>query len=65
MGAYWIIPVVSLHISYVFALVGFTGAVRHIDFRFDELRDLWRGILVSASSIGTRFSSSTRLFNFS
>ncbi|KAG2708005.1 hypothetical protein I3760_05G171800 [Carya illinoinensis] len=51
MGAYWIIPVVSLHISYVFALVGFTGAVRHIDFRFDELRDLWRGILVSASSI--------------
>ncbi|KAF5450170.1 hypothetical protein F2P56_030542 [Juglans regia] len=52
MGAHWIIPVVSLHTSYVSALVGFTGAVRHIDFRFDELRDLWRGILVSASSIG-------------
>ncbi|KAG6713793.1 hypothetical protein I3842_05G171600 [Carya illinoinensis] len=33
------------------AAFGFTGAVRHIDFRFDELRDLWRGILVSASSI--------------
>ncbi|XP_041012207.1 regulator of G-protein signaling 1 [Juglans microcarpa x Juglans regia] len=52
MGAHWIIPVISLHTSYVSALVGFTGAVRHIDFRFDELRDLWRGILVSASSIG-------------
>ncbi|XP_024023940.1 regulator of G-protein signaling 1 [Morus notabilis] len=48
----WIVPVTSLHTLYVIALVGFTGAVRHIEFRFDELRDLWHGILVSASSIG-------------
>lgn len=52
MGFQWIIPVVSLHTLSIIALVGFTGAIRHIDFRFDELRDLWHGILVSASSIG-------------
>ncbi|KAJ7957647.1 regulator of G-protein signaling 1 [Quillaja saponaria] len=52
MGTWWIIPVVSLHTLYVAALIGFTRAVRHIEFRFNELRDLWRGILLSASSIG-------------
>ncbi|KAH7515611.1 hypothetical protein FEM48_Zijuj10G0044900 [Ziziphus jujuba var. spinosa] len=52
MGTWWIIPVVCLHTLYVATLVGFTAAIRHIEFRFDELRDLWRGILVSASTIG-------------
>ncbi|KAM7269037.1 hypothetical protein ACFE04_024534 [Oxalis oulophora] len=33
-------------------LVGFTAAIRHIEFRFDELKELWRGILVSGSAIG-------------
>lgn len=55
MGFHWIIPIVSLHTLYVIALVGFTGAIRHIEFRFDEVRDLWHGILVSASSIGRIF----------
>lgn len=55
MGAYFILPVLCLHASYVAALVGFTGAIRHVEFRFDELKDLWQGILVSASSIGTLF----------
>ncbi|XP_052204945.1 regulator of G-protein signaling 1 isoform X2 [Diospyros lotus] len=48
----WTIPVVCFHALYVAALVGFTGAIRHIEFRFHELRDLWRGIFVSTSSIG-------------
>ncbi|XWS63775.1 hypothetical protein CRYUN_Cryun06bG0130700 [Craigia yunnanensis] len=52
LGTYWIIPVVCLHTLYVAVLVGFAGAIRHIEFRFDELRDLWQGILVSASLIG-------------
>ncbi|WCJ38638.1 G-protein coupled receptors GTPase activators [Euphorbia peplus] len=52
MGTYWIIPVVSLHTTYIACLVGFAGAIRHIEFRFDELKDLWQGILVSASSVG-------------
>ncbi|KAM1303723.1 hypothetical protein ACFX13_021661 [Malus domestica] len=52
VGTQWIIPDMSLHALYVAILVGFTGAIRHIEFRFDELRDLWQGILVSASSIG-------------
>ncbi|XP_024933877.3 regulator of G-protein signaling 1 [Ziziphus jujuba] len=52
MGTWWIIPVVCLHTLYVATLVGFTAAIRHIEFRFDELRDLWRGILISASTIG-------------
>ncbi|CAL5338225.1 unnamed protein product [Camellia sinensis] len=52
MRTQWIIPVVCLHALYVAALVGFTGAIRHIQFRFHELKDLWRGILVSTSAIG-------------
>ncbi|KAI3452634.1 hypothetical protein Pfo_009298 [Paulownia fortunei] len=52
MGTRWIIPVICLHALYVAALVGFTGAVRHIEFRFHELKDLRRGILVSTCSIG-------------
>ncbi|XP_027336409.1 regulator of G-protein signaling 1 [Abrus precatorius] len=51
MRAQWTIPVVCLHSLYVATLVGVTAAVHHIEFRFDELRDLWRGILVSAVSI--------------
>ncbi|XP_010556357.1 PREDICTED: regulator of G-protein signaling 1 [Tarenaya hassleriana] len=52
MGVKWTLPVVGFHALYVLALVAFTRAIRHIEFRFDELRDLWQGILVSASSIG-------------
>lgn len=52
MGTQWIIPVICLHALYIAALVGFTGAIQHIEFRFHELKDLWRGILVSACSIG-------------
>ncbi|XP_061370001.1 regulator of G-protein signaling 1 [Gastrolobium bilobum] len=51
MGVQWTIPFVCLHTLYVATLVGVTAAVHHIEFRFDELRDLWRGILVSAVSI--------------
>jgi len=55
MRAQWTIPVISLHALYIAILVGVTTAVHHIEFRFDELKDLWRGILVSAVSIGTPF----------
>jgi hypothetical protein len=55
MSAQWTIPVAILHSLYVATLVGVTAAVHHIQFRFDELRDLWRGILVSSVSIGTLF----------
>ncbi|GFP88332.1 regulator of G-protein signaling 1 [Phtheirospermum japonicum] len=51
MGTLWIIPIMCLHASYVAAMVGFTGAIRHIEFRFQELKDLWRGILVSTCCI--------------
>ncbi|XWS34665.1 hypothetical protein CRYUN_Cryun21dG0057100 [Craigia yunnanensis] len=57
MGNYWIIPVVCLHALYVAVLFRFTGAIRHIEFRFDELRDLRQGILVSASLIGVWVSA--------
>lgn len=56
MGTQWIIPVICLHALYIAALVGFTGAIQHVEFRFHELKDLWRGILVSACSIGTNWS---------
>lgn len=52
MGTRWIIPVMGLHALYVVALIAFTGAMHHVEFRFHELKDLWRGILVSAASIG-------------
>ncbi|KAL3636431.1 G-protein signaling regulator protein [Castilleja foliolosa] len=52
MGILWIIPIMCLHASYVAAMIGFTGAIRHIEFRFQELKDLWRGILVSSCCIG-------------
>lgn len=52
MGLRWTFPVAGLHALYVIALVAFTRAIRHVEFRFDELRDLWKGILVSATSIG-------------
>lgn len=52
MGVRWIIPVISLHAIYVATLIGFTGAIHHIEFRFQELKALWRGILVSTASIG-------------
>ncbi|XP_047307509.1 regulator of G-protein signaling 1 isoform X2 [Impatiens glandulifera] len=48
----WIIPIVSLHGLYIVGLIAFTRAIHHVEFRFHELKDLWRGILVSASSIG-------------
>ncbi|XP_010502507.1 PREDICTED: regulator of G-protein signaling 1 [Camelina sativa] len=51
MGPRWTFPVAGLHAFYVLALIAFTRAVRHVEFRFDELRDLWKGILVSATSI--------------
>lgn len=57
LGTYWIFPVVCLHALYVAVLVGFTGAIRHIEFRFDEFRDLWQGILVSALLIGVWVSA--------
>ncbi|CAH9117358.1 unnamed protein product [Cuscuta europaea] len=52
MRIQWIIPVISLHALYVATVIGFTGAVRHIKFRFEELKALWRGILVSTASLG-------------
>ncbi|KAL3644464.1 G-protein signaling regulator protein [Castilleja foliolosa] len=52
MGSLWIIPIMCLHALYVVAMVGFTGAIRHIEFRFQELKDLWRGILFSTFCVG-------------
>uniref|UniRef100_A0A2P2JVA7 Uncharacterized protein n=1 Tax=Rhizophora mucronata TaxID=61149 RepID=A0A2P2JVA7_RHIMU len=48
-----LIPVVCLHTFYVAVLIGFTWTIRHIEFRFDEVKDLLKGILVLTSSIGT------------
>lgn len=58
----WIIPVICLHALYVAALVCITRAIHHIDFRFREVKDLWRGILVSTSSIGKLLSAFAFLF---
>ncbi|KAK6930904.1 RGS domain [Dillenia turbinata] len=51
MKTLWIIPATCLHAFYVIPLVGYTAAIRHIEFRFHEVKDLWRGILVAAASV--------------
>ncbi|KAL9246549.1 hypothetical protein vseg_020067 [Gypsophila vaccaria] len=48
----WTIPVAILHSLYVVILVCLTRSIRHVDFRFHELKDLWRGVLVSSISVG-------------
>ncbi|XP_055810430.1 regulator of G-protein signaling 1 [Solanum dulcamara] len=52
LGTLCIILVMGLHALYVVALIAFAGALHHVEFRFHELKDLWRGILVSSASIG-------------
>lgn len=52
MRTKWTIPFVCLHVLYIASLVAFTRAIRHIEFRFHELKDLWRGIIVSTSALG-------------
>ncbi|XP_043687159.1 regulator of G-protein signaling 1-like isoform X2 [Telopea speciosissima] len=52
MRSQWTIPVVCLHILYVTAMVGITRALQHIEFRFHEFKDLLKGIIVSAFSVG-------------
>lgn len=41
-----------LHSVYVVAFVGLTRSIQHVNFRFDELKDLWRGVVVSTLSVG-------------
>ncbi|KAL8138169.1 hypothetical protein V2J09_004170 [Rumex salicifolius] len=52
MSAWWIIPIACVHSLYVAMLMGFTKAIQHVEFRFHELKDLWRGVLVSVLSVG-------------
>ncbi|MQM22044.1 hypothetical protein Taro_055092 [Colocasia esculenta] len=52
MRTQWIVPVVCLHMLYVAVLFGVAHAVRHIEFRFHEFKDLLRGIIVSTIAIG-------------
>ncbi|XP_024989777.1 regulator of G-protein signaling 1 [Cynara cardunculus var. scolymus] len=52
MGTRWAVPYVCFPVFYIAALIGITGAIHHIEFRFDELKDLWRAILVTVFSIG-------------
>ncbi|KAI3696466.1 hypothetical protein L1987_79482 [Smallanthus sonchifolius] len=52
MGAQWIVPYMCLPVLYIAVLVCITGAIHHIEFKFDELKDLWRAILVTMFSVG-------------
>ncbi|XP_010682380.2 regulator of G-protein signaling 1 isoform X1 [Beta vulgaris subsp. vulgaris] len=51
MSAQWVAPLMVLHSLYVVIFVGFTWSIQHVNFRFDELKDLWRGVLVSTFSV--------------
>ncbi|XP_008796039.2 regulator of G-protein signaling 1 isoform X2 [Phoenix dactylifera] len=52
MRTQWVIPVVCIHAFYIAALIGVTRAVRHIEFRFHEFKDLLQGIIVSSIAVG-------------
>ncbi|KNA20683.1 hypothetical protein SOVF_049790 isoform A [Spinacia oleracea] len=51
MSARWVTPMMVLHSVYVVAFVGLTRSIQHVNFRFDELKDLWRGVVVSTLSV--------------
>ncbi|KAL2903492.1 Regulator of G-protein signaling 1 [Bienertia sinuspersici] len=51
MSAQWVAPLMVLHSIYVVIFVGLTRSIQHVNFRFDELTDLWRGVLVSTLSV--------------
>ncbi|XP_058093840.1 regulator of G-protein signaling 1 isoform X2 [Magnolia sinica] len=52
MRSQWVIPIICLHALYIVALVGITRAIRHIEFRFREFKDLLLGIIMSSTCIG-------------
>ncbi|KAJ0537396.1 hypothetical protein HanHA300_Chr08g0263011 [Helianthus annuus] len=52
MGTEWAVPYMGFPVLYTAALVCVTKAIHHIEFKFHELKDLWRGILVTVFSIG-------------
>ncbi|KAK1415793.1 hypothetical protein QVD17_31580 [Tagetes erecta] len=52
MGTQWAVPYMCFPVLYTAALVCITRAIHHIEFKFHELKDLWRGILVTVFSIG-------------
>lgn len=51
MPTQWAVPYICFPLFYIAALVVITGAIHHIEFKFDELKDLWRAILVTVFSI--------------
>ncbi|KAI3817496.1 hypothetical protein L1987_11288 [Smallanthus sonchifolius] len=52
-GTHWAVLYTCFPVLYTVALVYITTAIHHIEFKFHELKDLWRGILVTVFSIGT------------
>ncbi|XP_071714440.1 regulator of G-protein signaling 1 [Rutidosis leptorrhynchoides] len=50
-GSRWAVPYMCFPVLYIAALVGITGAIHHIEFKFNELKDLWRAILATVLSV--------------
>lgn len=48
----WVIPIAIIHGLYVAVLLGVTRSVRHVEFKFDEFKDLLQGIIVSSIAVG-------------
>lgn len=52
MKSQWVIPIMCLHTLYIAYLVGITWAIKHVEFRFHELKDLLLGIFTSSICVG-------------
>ncbi|KAH9318493.1 hypothetical protein KI387_020262 [Taxus chinensis] len=52
LGKLWIIPVALLHVFYLSVLVGITWMIRNIEFKFDEFKDLVKGVTITLIFLG-------------
>ncbi|GLJ16370.1 hypothetical protein SUGI_0277500 [Cryptomeria japonica] len=52
LGNQWVISWALLHHFYLFVLVGITWKIRHIEFQFDEFKELVKGVTVTLIFLG-------------
>lgn len=52
LGIEWVISLALLHFFYLFVLVGITWKIRHIEFKFDEFKELVKGVAITLIFLG-------------
>lgn len=52
LGNQWVIPIASLHVLYLSLLMGVTWRIRKIEFKFDEFKELSKGVAITLIFLG-------------